>query len=92
MLHLILIGYAFAYTNLKLYICTNKFLKYKNMSKKNVAMNEKFFSLNESEKMDVLNVDSSIFNTPRFKGIEKDVVLFDLWSGKTNAEKRNLLK
>ena len=62
------------------------------MSKKNVAMDEKFFSLNESEKMGVLNVDSSIFNTPRFKGIEKDVVLFDLWSSKTNAEKRNLLK
>lgn len=62
------------------------------MSKKNVVMEEKFFSLSESEKMDVLNVDSSIFNTPRFKGIEKDVVLFDLWSGKTNAEKRNLLK
>jgi hypothetical protein len=61
------------------------------MSKKNV-MDEKFFSLNETEKMGVLNVDSSIFNTPRFKGLEKDVVLFDLWSGKTNAEKRNLLK
>jgi hypothetical protein len=62
------------------------------MSKKNVAMDEKFFSLSESEKMGVLNVDSSIFNIPRFKGIEKDVVLFDLWSSKTNAEKRNLLK
>ena len=62
------------------------------MSKKNVAMDEKFFSLSETEKMGVLNVDSSIFNIPRFKGIEKDVVLFDLWSSKTNAEKRNLLK
>lgn len=62
------------------------------MSKKNVAMNEKFYSLNEAEQMNVLGVDESIFSSHRFRGVERNVTLSDLWSGKTNAEKRNLLK
>ena len=61
------------------------------MSKKNVVMEEKFFSLSESEKMNVLGVDESIFSSHRFRGVERNVALSDLWSGKTNAEKRKLM-
>lgn len=61
------------------------------MSKKNVIMNEKFYSLNEAEQMNVLGVDESIFSSHRFRGVERNVALSDLWSGKTNAEKRKLM-
>ena len=61
------------------------------MSKKNVIMNEKFYTLNEAEQMNVLGVDESIFTSHRFRGVERNVVLLDLWSGKTNAEKRKLM-
>ena len=61
------------------------------MSKKNEIMNVKFNELDESKKLEVLGVDESIFVTPRFKGVDKSVVINDLWNSKTNAEKRALL-
>ena len=61
------------------------------MSKKNVLMNNKFNELEDVKKMEVLGIDESIFSSHRFKGVDKSVVINDLWNGKTNAEKRALL-
>ena len=61
------------------------------MSKKNIEMNLKFNEMDEVNKMKVLNVDNRIFTTHRFKGVDKNVVLSDLWNAKTNSEKRKLI-
>ena len=54
-------------------------------------MNFKFNEMDEVNKMKVLNIDNGIFTTHRFKGVDKNVVLSDLWNGKTNSEKRKLI-
>lgn len=59
---------------------------------KNLEMNLKFESLCETKKLEVLGVTDDIFNTHRFKGVAKDVVINDLWNGKTNSQKRTLMK
>lgn len=61
------------------------------MSKKNELMNEKFNELSFEKKLEVLGVTDDIFTSHRFRGIEPNVVVNDLWASKTNAEKRNLL-
>lgn len=61
------------------------------MSKKNELMNEKFNELSFEKKLEVLGVTEDIFTSHRFKGVEPNVAVNDLWSSKTNAEKRNLL-
>ena len=61
------------------------------MSKKNELMNEKFNELSFEKKLEVLGVTEDIFTSHRFRGIEPNVAVNDLWSSKTNAEKRNLL-
>ena len=58
---------------------------------KNIQMNEKFNSLDESKKMEVLGITEETFATTRFKGIAREVVINDLWNSHTNAEKRVLL-
>ena len=62
------------------------------MKNKNVKMNETFFQLSDEDKMKVLEINDDIFSTPRFRNINKNIVLSDLWRGKTNSQKRNLLK
>ena len=61
------------------------------MSKKNELMNEKFNELSFEKKLEVLGVTEDIFTSHRFRGIEPNVAVNDLWTSKTNAEKRNLL-
>jgi hypothetical protein len=61
------------------------------MSKKNELMNEKFNELSFEKKLEVLGVTEDIFTSHRFRGVEPNVAVNDLWSSKTNAEKRNLL-
>jgi hypothetical protein len=61
------------------------------MSKKNELMNEKFNELSFEKKLEVLGVTEDIFTSHRFRGIEPNVAVNDLWASKTNAEKRNLL-
>ena len=61
------------------------------MSKKNELMNEKFNELSFEKKLEVLGITEDIFTSHRFRGIEPNVAVNDLWSSKTNAEKRNLL-
>ena len=62
------------------------------MSKKNELMNEKFNELSFEKKLEVLGVTEDIFTSHRFRGVEPNVAVNDLWSSKTNAEKRNLLQ
>lgn len=62
------------------------------MKNKNVQMNETFFQLSDEDKMKVLEINNDIFSTPRFRNINKNIVLSDLWSGKTNSQKRKLIK
>jgi hypothetical protein len=62
------------------------------MSKKNELMNEKFNELSFEKKLEVLGVTEDIFTSHRFRGIEPNVAVNDLWASKTNAEKRNLLQ
>jgi hypothetical protein len=61
------------------------------MSKKNELMNEKFNELSFEKKLEVLGVTEDIFTSHRFRGVEPNVAVNDLWASKTNAEKRNLL-
>ena len=61
------------------------------MSKKNELMNEKFNELSFEKKLEVLGVTEDIFTSHRFRGVESNVAVNDLWASKTNAEKRNLL-
>lgn len=61
------------------------------MSKKNALLDVKFNELDEVKKMEVLGVDENTFTSARFKGVDKSVVINDLWCGKTNSEKRSLL-
>ena len=60
------------------------------MSKKNELMNEKFNELSFEKKLEVLGVTEDIFTSHRFRGVEPNVAVNDLWASKTNAEKRNL--
>lgn len=63
------------------------------MSKeKNETMNIKFNELNENIKMEILGITDDVFNAPRFRGIDKQVVINDIWFSKTNAQKRSILK
>jgi hypothetical protein len=62
------------------------------MSKKNELMNEKFNELSFEKKLEVLGVTEDIFTSHRFRGVEPNVAVNDLWASKTNAEKRNLLQ
>lgn len=59
---------------------------------KNSEMNLKFEGLSESKKLEVLGVTEEVFTSHRFKGLDKNVVINDLWNGKTNSEKRSMLK
>lgn len=62
------------------------------MSKKNELMNEKFNELSFEKKLEVLGVTEDILTSHRFRGVEPNVAVNDLWASKTNAEKRNLLQ
>lgn len=63
------------------------------MSKeKNALMNSTFESLGVEKKKEILGITENTLKMSRFKGLNIDVVINDLWSGKTNSQKRSLLK
>lgn len=63
------------------------------MSKeKNALMDSTFESLGVEKKKEILGITENTLKMSRFKGLNIDVVINDLWSGKTNSQKRNLLK
>ena len=62
------------------------------MSKKYELMNEMFNDLSFEKKLEVLGVTEDIFTSHRFRGVEPNVAVNDLWNGKTNSQKRTLMK
>lgn len=62
------------------------------MSKQNVLMNEKFYALDEETKLAITNARLLMECDSRFRGLEQNVVVSDLWSNMTNSKKRRLLK
>ena len=59
---------------------------------KNIALDVTFNQLEESKKLQILGIDEDVLKQTRFKGIETSVIIYDVWNGKTNAEKRAILK
>jgi hypothetical protein len=59
---------------------------------KNIALDVTFNQLEESKKLQILGIDEDVLKQTRFKGLETSVIIYDVWNGKTNAEKRAILK
>lgn len=59
---------------------------------KNIALDVAFNQLEESKKLQILGIDENVLKQTRFKNIETSVIIYDVWNGKTNAEKRSILK
>lgn len=64
----------------------------KGMTPKNEKMNETFFSLSQDAQMKLLGITKDVLNTSRFKNMSIEDVIYQLWHGKFNSVKRNLLK
>lgn len=63
------------------------------MSKeKNALIDSTFENLGVEKKKEILGITENTLKMSRFKGLNVDVVINDLWSGKTNSQKRSLLK
>ena len=58
----------------------------------NIALDVTFNQLEESKKLQILGIVEDVLKQTRFKGIETSVFIYDVWNGKTNAEKRAILK
>lgn len=58
----------------------------------NIALDVTFNQLEESKKLQILGIDEDVLKQTRFKGLETSVIIYDVWNGKTNAEKRAILK
>lgn len=59
---------------------------------KNIALDVTFNQLEETKKLQILGIDEDVLKQTRFKGLETSVIIYDVWNGKTNAEKRAILK
>lgn len=61
------------------------------LTQTNELMNEKFNKLSFEEKMNVLNVDENIKENVRFKYMNMEDIVVQLWFNKTNSEKRKII-
>lgn len=61
-------------------------------NKKSIEMDAKFESFEQQKQMNLLNITDNTLKETRFKNIPLETVINDLWNGKTNSQKRNLLK
>lgn len=61
-------------------------------NKKSIEMDAKFESFEQQKQMNLLNITDNTLKETRFKNIPLETVIKDLWNGKTNSQKRNLLK
>jgi hypothetical protein len=66
--------------------------KRKGLNPKNEILNEKFFSLELDVKSKLVSVTENVLAEPRFKNMEENDVVRQLWNNKTNAQKRCILK
>lgn len=63
------------------------------MSKRtNDLLDSTFQELDVERKKDLLCINDNLLSSSRFRGLDIDVVINDLWNGKTNAQKRIMLK
>ena len=62
------------------------------LTQANELMNEKFNDLSFEEKMKALNIDEHIKENVRFKYMELEDIVTQLWFNKTNSEKRQIVK
>ena len=58
----------------------------------NVILDATFNKLEVEKKLDILGITEETLTHPRFKNIELSVVINDIWNGRTNSEKRSILK
>lgn len=62
------------------------------LTQANELMNEKFNDKSFEEKMKALNIDEHIKENVRFKYMELEDIVTQLWFNKTNSEKRQIVK
>ena len=62
------------------------------MVNKNDLMNQKFNDFSMEDKMKVLGITQDTFNETKYKYYTDDMVVSDMWNGKTNSQKRKLMK
>lgn len=67
-------------------------VKRKGMTPKNEKMNEKFFSLSQDAQIKLLGITKDVLKTSRFKNMSIEDIIYQLWHGKFNSEKRCILK
>ena len=58
----------------------------------NVILDATFNKLEVEKKLDILGITEETLTNPRFKNIELSVIINDIWNGRTNSEKRSILK
>lgn len=61
-------------------------------SKRTIVMDETFFGFDENKQMSLLGINEETFSIPKFRGLPRNTVISDIWNGKTNSERRKLLK
>ena len=67
-------------------------VKRKGMTPKNEKMNERFFSLSQDLQMKGLGLTEDAPTTSRFKNMSMEDIIKQVWDGKFNSEKRQVLK
>ena len=67
-------------------------VKRKGMTPKNEKMSEKFFNLSQDAQMKSLGLTENASNTSRFKNMNMNNIIKQIWNGLFNSEKRRILK
>lgn len=63
------------------------------MSKeKNALMDAQFNELGVDKKKELLGLNDTVLSQSRFRGLAIETVINDVWNGKTNSQRRALLK
>jgi hypothetical protein len=58
---------------------------------KNELLDVKFAECTENAKKIALGIDETLLKQSRFKGMEIDNIIKQLWNGRTNSQKRKIL-
>ena len=58
---------------------------------KNQELDIRFAECNERGQKIALGIDETLLKQSRFKGMEMKDIINQLWNGKTNSQKRNIL-
>ena len=62
------------------------------MTKKNIKMNELFWNCTKEQQMKGLEITEEIMQSSRFKNMTIENIIQQLWNGRYNSEKRQILK